>query len=236
MSTTTRTAVVTGGEGSIGHELVSLLLARGIRVISADRCPSGAPLPSGTDNLYSFHSYEAQDPASAEALISTAEHIDYLVLAAGIYPESALSAMADEDWQRTIDVNLTGSYLMLQRSLPVLAQDASVVLLSSIAGMRGSRNHAHYAASKAGLLGLARSVMWELGSARRINVVSPGIIDNTMSAELRGTTGERILANTPMGRYGTPQEIATVLDFLCSEASAFIQGENINVNGGFHVG
>jgi len=236
MATATRTAVVTGGEGSIGRELVALLLARGIRVLSADRQRSDAALPAGAADLYSYLPYDAQDAASAEAVLAAAGPVDYLVLAAGIYPESPLAAMADEDWRRTIDINLSGSYTLLQRALPSLTEDASVVLLASIAGVRGSRHHAHYAASKAGLLGLARSAMWELGGSRRINVVSPGIINNAMTADLRGAAGERILANTPMGRYGTPREVAAVLDFLCSEASAFIQGENINVNGGFHVG
>lgn len=236
MSTTSRTAVVTGGEGSIGRALVALLLARGIRVVSADRCRSDTSPPAGDGDLYDYHPYEAQDASSAEALVAAVGPIDYLVLAAGIYPESPLSTMSDDDWHNTININLTGSYTLLQRSLPMLTQDASVVLLSSIAGVRGSRHHAHYAASKAGLLGLARSAMWELGQSRRINVVSPGIIDNAMSKDLRGASGELILTNTPLGRFGTPHEVATVLDFLCSDASTFIQGENINVNGGFYVG
>jgi 3-oxoacyl-[acyl-carrier protein] reductase len=229
-------AVVTGGRGSIGRAVGDLFLGRGLRVASADRQPPVQESAS-SDNDLQVH-YEAGDKNGAQKLLESlpaGATIQHLVLAAGIYPESDFAGISEDAWQECLDINLTAVYRMIRAALPRLTADASIVLVSSIAGLRGSKGHAHYATSKAGLLGLMRSVMWELGDQRRINTVSPGIIENPMTQSLREGAGGTILSSTPLGRYGTPEEVAAVIDFLCSPSASFIHGENISVNGGFYV-
>lgn len=229
-------ALVTGGRGSIGRAVRERFLSRGLRVVSADREMPGTRKVSPENDMQVL--YEANNQKGARDLIDSLGPnipIKHLVLAAGIYPESRFAQLEEDHWQECLDINLTAVYRMIQSALPRLTSDASIVLVSSVAGQRGSRNHAHYATSKAGLFGLMRSVMWELGEQRRINAVSPGIIDNPMTKSLRSDTGDAILTNTPLGRYGTPDEVAGVIDFLCTPSASFIHGENINVNGGLYV-
>jgi 3-oxoacyl-[acyl-carrier protein] reductase len=229
-------AVVTGGRGSIGRAVCELFLGKGMRVASADRQPVTDDVASTGHDLQV--PYEANDREGARDLVDAlpaAAAVNHLVLAAGIYPESEFGRLGEDEWQECLDINLTAVYRMIRATLPRLAPDASIVLVSSIAGLRGSKGHAHYAASKAGLLGLMRSVMWELGEQRRINTVSPGILENPMTQSLRDGAGDAILRSTPLGRYGTPAEVAAVIDFLCSPSASFIHGENISVNGGFYV-
>lgn len=228
-------SIITGGNGSIGRALTECFLARGLQVVSADLGSAEANTDPG--NVLQV-GYDASDQEGARKLLEAlppGAGIRDLVLTAGIYPERQFAQIDEEAWQDCLDINLTSVYRLIQAALPRLAPDASIVLISSIAGLRGSKAHAHYATSKAGLFGLMRSVMWELGEQRRINTVSPGIVANPMTEALRETTGDTILHNTPLGRYGTPNEVAAVIDFLCRPESSFVHGENISVNGGFYV-
>lgn len=229
-------AVVTGGNGSIGRAVVERFLKQGTKVVSADRLLA-TPHPD-YPALDLQVSYDASDRTGAQRLVEAipAETtIQHLVLAAGIYPEREFAAIDEDEWQHCLDINLSSVFRLVKQTLPLMTEDASIVFVSSIAGLRGSKNHAHYAASKAGLLGLMRSLMWELGDQRRVNTVSPGIIANPMTQSLRTAHGDSILSNTPLNRYGEPDEVAAVIEFLCSPAACYIQGENISVNGGFYV-
>lgn len=229
-----KAAVVTGGNGSIGSAVVKRFLEHGFPVVSADlHVVNHVGVMAGMQVPYDAGS--RQSAREVVAAVPEGHDIAHLVLAAGIYPEQEIREMGDDEWQGCLDVNLTGAYRLIQEALPRLSADASIVLVSSIAGLRGSKGHSHYAASKAGLLGLMRSLMWELGGQRRINTVSPGIVDNPMTKSLRASGGSDILRGTPLGRYGQPEEVAAVVDFLCSQAASFVQGENISVNGGFYV-
>src|SRR5699024_5720117 len=127
------------------------------------------------------------------------------------------------------------AFFLRREAPPQLAPGSSVVAMTSIAGMRGSAGHAAYAATKGGLLSLTRSMARELGARARVNAVAPGIIDTSMTADLRAETAERLLADTPLGRFGAAPDVAGAVQFLCSPAAGFITGEVIQVNGGLHM-
>ena len=160
--------------------------------------------------------------------------VDDVVLAAGIYPEGPLLETSDEEWRRTLAVNLDSAFYLLRAVQPHLDRRGSIVALTSIAGARGSKNHAAYAATKGALLSLVRSMAWELTPAR-VNAVAPGVIETTMTDGLRAQRSEPLLQQTPLGRFGTAEEVAGVIAFLCSPAASFITGEVIHVNGGLHM-
>lgn len=143
--------------------------------------------------------------------------------------------MTNTQWREVMSVNLDGVFFLVRATLPHLKRNGSIVPIASMAGHRGSARHAHYAATKGALLSFSRSLAWEIGDAARINVVSPGIIATPMTDDLVAAKGDTLLAATPMGRYGTPGEVASVVSFLCSPAAAFVHGEVIHVNGGLHM-
>jgi 3-oxoacyl-[acyl-carrier protein] reductase len=161
--------------------------------------------------------------------------IDFVVPAAGLFLERPFTMMSDEEWRNTIDINLNGVYLTCRRTVPLLRNNSAIVMITSLAAHRGSYHHAHYASSKGGLLGLSRSLALELGPKTRVNAVSPGVIVTPMTDELVETRGAHFLDETPLGRFGQPEEVASVVAFLCSDASSFVTGETIHVNGGLYM-
>ena len=133
-------------------------------------------------------------------------------------------------------INLDGVLYASRAMIPVLNEGGSMVHIASVAGHGGSRLHAHYATAKAGVLGLARSLALELAPQNiRVNAVSPGIIDTPMIEDLMKLKGDIIFATTPMGRLGTPDEVAGVIAFLASDLASFITGETVHVNGGYYI-
>ncbi|MHB8352535.1 MAG: SDR family oxidoreductase [Thermoplasmata archaeon] len=161
--------------------------------------------------------------------------LDALVLNAGSYPRVAFDAMTDEEFDRCLAVNLTGPARLTRRLLPLLRSSSSgarIVCVASILAFTGSRRGAHYAAAKAGLIGLARSLALELAPSITVNVVAPGSID---TAILASDTPERRAAREaeiPLGRVGTAEEVAEAIGFLLSPAASYITGTTVHVNGG----
>ncbi|MFI7482037.1 SDR family NAD(P)-dependent oxidoreductase [Kocuria sp. M1R5S2] len=242
-ATDARTLVLTGAAGGIGAAVARAFARRGNRLVLSDLsaealAPLVAELEEGGATVTAVPG-DVAEPADNDRLVAAAleRHggIDDLVLAAGIYPEQLLAETSDEQWRRCLSINLDSAFYLLRAAGPHLRPGAGVVALTSIAGMRGSRAHAAYAASKGGLLSLVRSTAWELGPQVRVNAVAPGIIDTAMTAGLRSTSAEHLLRGTPLGRFGTAEEVAGVVEFLCSPAAGFITGEVVQVNGGLHM-
>ncbi len=158
-----------------------------------------------------------------------------LVLNAGIYLRKRAPEITVDEWERTIRVNLSGAFYVVKESLPYLADNASIVFVSSQLAFRGSSSDPAYGASKAGLLGLMRSLAIQLAPRIRVNAVAPGTIDTDIIAiytpEMRRERERKI----PLGRIGRPEEVASVVSFLLSEDASYITGATIDVNGGLYI-
>jgi 3-oxoacyl-[acyl-carrier protein] reductase len=162
--------------------------------------------------------------------------IDVVVPAAGIYPESLIEGTSDELWRKVMSINLDGIFYLMRDVKPLLQSGSSVVNITSIAGHKGSQSHGHYSSSKGGVLSLTRSLALEWGPDNiRVNAVSPGIISTSMTTDLVAQRGDSLLASTPLHRYGQPSEVADVILFLASDASSFVHGEVIHINGGLYM-
>lgn len=238
-----RTLVLTGASGSIGRAIARQFAEVGANLVLADL--SAGPLEELAADLAStgvsirtramdVTSSEENDALVAETVTAFGA-IDFLVPGAGIYPEQAIRDMTNDEWRRVMSINLDGVFMLIRAAIPHLAPDSSIVNISSVAGHRGSNRHNHYAATKGALLSMTRGLTWELGGRTRINAVSPGIIDTPMTTDLRAQKGDALIAATPLGRFGTSDEVASVVLFLCSPAASFVNGETIQINGGLHM-
>ncbi|MCW8084236.1 SDR family oxidoreductase [Sabulicella glaciei] len=237
-----RCLLLTGAAGGIGRAVARLFHEAGADLLLADR--DTAALESLASTLGDARRVElmrldAASGSDAEEAVARCVRcfggLDFLVPAAGVYPDNSVATMRDEAWRAVMEVNLDGVFRLCRSAIPALRENSAIVLLSSVAGHRGSRDHAHYAAAKAGLIGFARSLAWELGPRTRVNAVSPGIIETAMTEGLREARGEALRAQTPLGRHGKAEEVAGVVAFLCSDAAGFVNGEAIQVNGGLHM-
>jgi len=159
------------------------------------------------------------------------------VPAAAIYDEHSILTMTDEQWRRTLSINLDGTFYLCRAAVPALQEGGAIVTLCSDGAHSGSMpRHAHYGASKGGVLSFTRSLARELAPRIRVNTVSPGVIDTPMVRDLLQDHREAFLAATPLARFGTGREIAEAILFLCSDRAGFITGQTIHINGGAHIG
>lgn len=181
---------------------------------------------------------DVRDPAAVEALfdrvIQRVKGVDILVNNAGILRDRTARKMTQEEWQEVIDTNLTGTFHMCREAARKMSDGGRIVNISSLSGVIGFFGQTNYAASKAGVIGLTRSLSREL--ARRgilVNAVAPGVVLTEMGLSIPQEVRERMLGNIPMGRFGEPEEIARVVLFLCSDYASYITGQVIHVNGGW---
>lgn len=240
-----RTVLVTGAAGAIGAGTARLFHAAKANVVLADSDLSRLQALSreldgaATGQRVIAIQYDALRPADAARVVAQATGhfgaLHFVVPAAGIYPESAFVDIAPQDWERTLRINLDGVFHLCRAAAPEMPAGGAIVTIASIAAHRGSAGHAHYAASKGGVLALTRSMARELAPRIRVNAVSPGIIATPMVESLLRAQGDSLRAQTPLGRFGDPREVASVIAFLCSDAASFITGETIHVNGGLLI-
>ncbi len=229
--------LVTGGNRGIGLAIARELADSGHRVVVASR--SGTA-PEGLTAV----SCDVTDTASVDAAFKAAEEhlggpVQALVANAGVTQDQLLMRMTDEEFATVLDTNLAGAFRCARRASRgmIRLKRGRMVFVSSVVGLYGSPGQANYAASKAALVGLARSITRELG-ARNItaNVVAPGFVDTDMTAALPEATRAAYLTSIPAGRFGDPAEVAQVVRFLVSDDAAYVSGAVIPVDGGLGMG
>ena len=231
-----RSALVTGGNRGIGLAIARRLAADGEKVMITSR--------SGEDVAgLSVARCDVRDPASVDAAFTAAEAahgpVEVLVANAGITRDQLLALMSEDDFGAVLDTNLTGAYRVAKRAVRgmIRMRRGRIVFISSVVGLLGSGGQANYAASKAGLIGMARSLARELGTRSiTVNVVAPGFVDTDMTAALPEDRKTAILASVPLGRLASADEVAAAVAFLASADAGYITGAVIPVDGGLGMG
>ncbi|WP_305786508.1 MULTISPECIES: beta-ketoacyl-ACP reductase [Micromonosporaceae] len=231
-----RTVLVTGGNRGIGLAIAQAFAKQGDRVAVTHR-GSGAP-----EGLFGVEC-DITDPAAVDAAFTTVEKelgpVEVLVANAGITDDTLLLRMSEEQFTRVLDTNLTGSFRVAKRasSKMLRAKWGRIIFISSVVGLYGGPGQVNYAASKAGLVGMARSITRELGSRNiTANVVAPGFIATEMTDVLSDARKEEILKAIPAGRLATPDEVAQAVTFIAGDSAAYISGAVIPVDGGLGMG
>lgn len=231
-----RVALVTGGSRGIGAAIATRLAADGYRVAATSR---GGTAPEGVLAV----TCDVTDPGSVDAAFSTVENelgpVEVLVANAGITKDTLLARMKEEDFTSVIDTNLTGSWRVIRRAVRAMtrARFGRIVVMSSVVGLMGSAGQINYAASKAGLVGIARSVTRELGSRSiTCNVVAPGFINTDMTAVLPEATIADYKTRIPARRLGEVGDVVNAVRFLVDDAASYISGAVIPVDGGLAMG
>ncbi|MDQ2149585.1 SDR family NAD(P)-dependent oxidoreductase [Alcaligenaceae bacterium C4P045] len=238
-----KVALITGAGTGIGLATAKLMAAHGASVVLVDidggaLARAAEAIGVDADRVLSIPADVSDAEACESALtLATARFggIDFLVHCAGIYPEATIAHTTDAAWQRLMNINLNGTFYVCRAAQSRLRDGGAVVLLASLAAHRGSYAHAAYAATKGAILAFSRSLALELAPRVRVNTVSPGIIETAMTRDLIGQKGDQLLASTPLGRYGTADDIAGTIAFLCSPLAAFVTGETLQVNGGLYI-
>jgi 3-oxoacyl-[acyl-carrier protein] reductase len=231
-----RSVLVTGGNRGIGLAIAQRLHADGDNVTVTSR--SGDPVQGLT-----VARCDVRDSGQVDAAFGVAEAaygpVEVLVANAGITRDQLLALMSEEDFAAVVDTNLTGAYRVAKRAVRgmIRMRRGRIILISSVVGLLGSGGQANYAASKAGLVGLARSLARELSTRSiTVNVVAPGFVDSDMTAALPDDRKKAILASVPLGRYGSAAEVAGAVAFLAGPDAAYITGAVLPVDGGLGMG
>jgi len=235
---TNRTAFVTGASRGIGRACAQALGEAGARVVLAARDTAkleeaAMQIPGAT-----CVSIDLASPESIKEAFAKAGKIDILVNNAGITKDGLAMRMKKEDWDAVIATNLTGAFLAIQQVLPAMLKErwGRIVNISSIVGETGNPGQSNYVASKAGLIGLTKSLAQEIASRNvTVNAVAPGFIETDMTSLLSDDVKTTLLAHIPLRRFGKVEDVAAAVRFLASEEAGYITGHVLDVNGGMYM-
>lgn len=246
-----RVVLVTGGSRGIGMACAAMFRKRGDRVAVTYRStppgPGGGPATSGgpataEEDVFPVRC-DVTQPEQVNAAFDAVEArwgpVEVLVASAGITRDRLVLRMNEQDWTTVLDTNLGGAWRVVRRAVGpmVRARGGRIVLVSSVSGMLGVAGQANYSASKAGLVGLARSLARELASRQvTVNVVAPGLVDTDMLGSLSDAALEAMVAMVPLARVARPDEVAAAIGFLASPEAAYITGAVLAVDGGLGMG
>jgi 3-oxoacyl-[acyl-carrier protein] reductase len=240
-------AVVTGGGRGIGAAIARRLAQEGLAVALLDIDRAGAEetaasIASESGVTAVGIECDVSDRQRVAAAVAEAAEalggLDTVVANAGITRDAFLHKMTDEQWDEVIAVHLTGTFACLRAAAPYLRAEGPgrVVCISSVSAATGNLGQANYSAAKGGLIALVKTLARELARAgTTVNAVRPGLIDTAMTRSLPAEVREALLAATPLGRAGQPEDVAGAVAFLVSDDAAFVTGATIEVNGGFYV-
>lgn len=241
-----RTALITGASRGIGRTCASVLAAAGYRVVLAARAldkleEAAQAIQSAGGESFVIEADLANGDSIRTGFSKAAKEfgrIDVLVNNAGITKDGLAVRMKQTDWDLVLQTNLTGAFFAIQQVLPGMMRErwGRIVNISSVAGEMGNPGQANYAASKAGLIGLTKSLAQEVGSRNiTVNAIAPGFIETDMTHVLTPELKNKMLEHTPLKRMGTPEDIASAVKFLVSEEASFITGHVLDVNGGIYM-
>ncbi len=241
-----RIAIVTGGSRGIGRAIVELLASAGAHVVvnyakREGEAAATVRAAEGTGVRAIAVRADVAKPSEAQKLvdktIATFQRVDILVCNAGIWEGAPVDQMPEELWERTMDINLKGTWSVCRAVIPRMKsqREGKIVILSSTAGQRGESNYSNYAASKGAQIAFTKSLAEELGQWNiNVNAVAPGWVDTEMTREALGDSVRRdqITSGIPLRKIASPEDIAGPVVFLCSDWARYITGEILNVNGG----
>jgi 3-oxoacyl-[acyl-carrier protein] reductase len=238
-----RVVLVTGGSRGIGLACARRLQAAGDNVaVTYRKQPPPVDGPGGGPPLLPV-ACDVTAPADIEAAFAEVEErlgkVEVLVCAAGITEDALVLRMSDAQWDTVLDTDLTGCFRVAKRALPAMvrARSGRIVLISSVVALLGNAGQANYAAAKAGIIGFARSLAREVAPRSvTVNVVTPGLIDTDMLSALGEERAAAFAERVPLGRIGTPDEVAAVVALLCAPEAAYVTGAVVPVDGGLGMG
>jgi 3-oxoacyl-[acyl-carrier protein] reductase len=239
-----KTALITGASSGIGAEIARLFHAAGARVWINH--PGPEDTTAAADELVeelgperaSSIAADVSDSDSVREMMSEISQagggLDFLINNAAIIRDRTIAKMSLEEWQSVLDVNLTGVFHCCKFALEIFNDNGAIVSLGSISALNGFYGQSNYAAAKAGVLSMTRVLSREVARRGiRANAIAPGVVDTAMAATIPDEVRTEMLKNVPLGRFGTPQEIASTALFLCSPMASYITGQTIEVNGGW---
>ena len=235
-----RSALVTGASGCIGGAIARALHGAGASVVLAGTRREALDALAAALGTRAFVAIsDLADPAAGDVLVKEAEDkagkLDILVNNAGLARDQLLLRMKDEDWQKVIDIDLTAGFRLARAAMRGMMRRrwGRIIAVTSVVGTTGNPGQANYAAAKAGMAGMSKAIAAEVATRGiTVNCVAPGFIATAMTDALSGEQRERVAARVPMGRMGTPDEVAACVLFLASEEARYVTGHTLHVNGG----